>query len=106
MLPSGHVQKSRILSSGFANCYKSVCNIHDCSHLRTELKPRIQVLMLEYTGCHVLATVVAMYVGLYLALLCAASSDAERSWLPCVGNSSCHVCWTISAIAICYKFSS
>ena len=98
------MQKSRILSSGFADCYNSVCNIHDCSHLRIELKPRIQVSMLEYTGCHVLATVVAMYVGLDLPLLCAASSDAERSWLPCVGNSSCHVCWTISAIAICYKF--
>ena len=63
-----------------------------------------KVLMLEYTGCHVLATVVAMYVELYLPLLYAASSDAERRWLPCVGNSSFHVCWTLSAIAICYKF--
>ena len=74
MLPSGHVQKSRILSSGFANSYKSVCNIHDCSHLRIELKPRIQ------------------------------SFDARVYWLPCVGNSSCHVCWTVSAIAMCCKF--
>ena len=66
MLPSGRVQRV-IYCLRDLPIAKSMCAalmIDRICLVSSSLE--YQVLMLEYTGCHVLAAVIAMYVGLQL----------------------------------------